>query len=42
MNLTLLHVFDPFNILFERHPELRQSSSLDELANRLWNVNATF
>jgi hygromycin-B 7''-O-kinase len=40
MNLTLLHIFDPFNILFERHPELRQSSSLDELASRLWNVNA--
>ena len=42
MNLTLLHVFDPFCILYERHPELRQSSCLDELANLLWNVNATF
>ena len=42
MNLTLLHVFDPFCILYERHPELRKSSCLDELASRLWNVNATF
>ena len=37
MNLTLLHAYDPFATLFERHPEMRQCTSLEELANRLWD-----
>ena len=40
MTLTLLHPYDAFATLFARHPELRQCTSLDELANRLWNVNS--
>jgi hygromycin-B 7''-O-kinase len=39
MTLTLLHPYDAFATVFARHPDLLQSTSLDELADRLWNVN---
>ncbi len=41
MTLTLLHPYDAFATVFARHPDLRQSTSLDELADRLWNVNTS-
>jgi hypothetical protein len=40
MTLTLLHPYDAFATVFSRHPELRQCTSLNELAHRLWNVDS--
>ena len=41
MTLTLLHPYNAFALPFERHPSLRECTSLDELAHRLWNVDST-
>jgi hygromycin-B 7''-O-kinase len=38
MTLTLLHPYDAFVLPFVRHPELRECTSLDELAHRLWDA----
>lgn len=38
MNMALLHRFNVLGPVFEREPALRQVSTLDELADVLWNV----
>jgi hygromycin-B 7''-O-kinase len=39
MSVTLMHQFDLIAPLFARKPELRRVSSLETLADRLWNVD---
>jgi len=39
MVTSLLHQFDLYASLFACKPELQESSTLDELAERIWNVN---
>ena len=39
MVTSLLHQFDVYAPLFGWKPELMESSTLDELAERIWNVN---
>jgi hygromycin-B 7''-O-kinase len=39
MVTSLLHQFDVYAPLFAWKPELMESASLDELAERIWNVN---
>lgn len=38
MNMALLHRFDVLEPVFEREPSLREVSTLEELADVLWNV----
>jgi hypothetical protein len=39
MVTSLLHQFDVYAPLFAWKPELMESASLDELAERIWNVD---
>jgi hygromycin-B 7''-O-kinase len=39
MNYTLLHEFDVLLPLFEQHPQLSKLTTLEELAQRIWNVD---
>ncbi len=39
MVTSLLHQFDVYGHLFAWKPSLQKSSTLDELAERLWNIN---
>jgi hygromycin-B 7''-O-kinase len=38
MSLTLLFRFNVLEMVFERHPEARQTGSLEELGEWMWNV----
>jgi aminoglycoside/choline kinase family phosphotransferase len=39
MVTSLLHQFDVYGHLFAWKPSLQKSSTLDEFAERLWNIN---
>jgi hypothetical protein len=41
MFMALLHRFNVLGPVFERNPGLRQVSTLDELADELWNVESS-
>jgi len=39
MTTSLMHQFDVIGFLFEWQPEFRQAASLEQLADRLWNLD---